>query len=329
MKSYAKAGALTRRFRSEIGAIARRALGSGDFSKLAAISADAGRAAQKLGPGPLRGALVAVEDATDLGRLARAAERDAAGAYTLASVFGNGALRLLAPDGANIAAVLRLIKTASRAVKIGDKTILAAPVEALPWIFVAALLILVLVAFPYRLFRRAPRSAATLAAAWLLVGCQTLPEAVRTPAGPALEQVREDPAAYAGQRVRWGGTLAQVENLEAHTLLHVVGRALDNQGRPFESDRSPGRFVARVRGFLDPEIHAKGREVTVVGSYTETVTRLVGAFPYPMPVLEAETVYLWEKRPEPAPFWPYYDPFYPWWGYPWGYPYRYPHPPRW
>jgi outer membrane lipoprotein len=214
-------------------------------------------------------------------------------------------------------------------VKIGDKTLLAAPVEALPWIFAFALLILIFVIFPYRLFRRAPRTTATLAATLLLLGCQTLPEAVRTPLGPALEQVRENPAAYVGQPVRWGGTIAQVENRQTQTWLHVVGRALDGQGRPFESDRSPGRFIARVSAFLDPEIHAKGREVTVAGRYAETVISPVGAYPYPTPVVDADTVFLWEKRPEPSPYWPYYDPFYPWWGYPWGYPYRYPYHPRW
>jgi outer membrane lipoprotein len=332
MKVYAKVGAFTRRFLDELGVIARRAFRGGDVAKLAAIGADAGRAARKLGPGPLRSALAAVEDSEDLARLARSAERDPAGTYALASVFGRSALRLLTPDAANLTAVLRLVKTATRAVKIGDKTIIAAPVEALPWIFGFALLILAVVAFPYRMLRRGRRAAAGLFAALvaaMLAGCQTLPEEVRTPVGPALEQVRENPAAHAGQTVRWGGTVAQVENRQSQTWLHVVGRALDSYGRPFESDHSPGRFIARATGFLDPEIYARGREVTIRGRFAEVITSQVGEFPYPMPVMDAETVFLWERRPDPAPYWPYYDPFYPWWGYPWGYPYRYPYHPRW
>lgn len=328
LKAYVKAGAFTRRFLDQITDVARQAFRSGDFTKLATTSADGARAVRKLGPGPLRGALGAVDDTQDLAKLAKAAERDAASAYTLASVFGNSALRLLTPDAANITAVLRLIKTGTRAVKIGDKTLLSAPVETLPWIFGVALLILVLVAIPYRKLRR-NRPVAVVLLAMLLVGCQTVPEAVRTPTGPALEQVRENPAAHVNQPIRWGGTIARTENLQTQTWLHIVGRALDSQGRPIESDRSTGRFVARASGFLDPEIHARGREITVTGRYVETITSLVGEYPYPTPVASVDTVYLWDKRPEPAPYWPYYDPFYPWWGYPWGYPYRYPYHPRW
>lgn len=327
MKAYIKTGAFTRRFLDEITGLARQTFKSGDFTKLAAVSADMGRAARKLGPGPLRGALAAVEDTQDLSRLARAAERDAAGAYTLAGVFGKGALRLLTPDAANLTAVLRLIKTGVRAVKIGDKTLLAAPVETLPWIFGLALLILVVVAFPYRILRRNRTARAVVVLTLLVTGCQTVPEAVRTPTGPALEQVRASPAAHVGQPVRWGGAVARTENRPTHTWLHIVGRALDSRGRPFETDSSPGRFIARAEGFLDPEIYHPGREVTVTGRFVESVTVMVGEYADATPVVDAGNIHLWEKRPDPAPYWPYYDPFYPWWGYPWGHPYRYPYRP--
>ena len=160
----------------------------------------------------------------------------------------------------------------------------------------------------------------------LLSGCATdLPETIRTPPPTdiSLDKARDNPNAVIGQRVRWGGTIAAVENRTADTWLDVVVRELDSHGRPREVDQSQGRFLARANGFLDPAVYTKGREVTVAGTIEGVTTRPIGEHPYRYVLIKADTVHLWEPRVERRdsyrspyydPFW--HDPFWPWRPYP-------------
>lgn len=155
----------------------------------------------------------------------------------------------------------------------------------------------------------------------VLTGCATpVPDVIRTapPTDIPLAQARENPEAYAGQRVRWGGTIANAKNGQTQTDLEVVGRDLTSSGRPRLIDSTTGRFIARVSGFLDPAVYEEGRQVTVVGALTETVTGRIGEHAYRYPVVKAETVHLWEPIAERSNRDLYYDPFYydPFW-YPW------------
>ncbi|GMR03590.1 MAG: Slp family lipoprotein [Gammaproteobacteria bacterium] len=170
-----------------------------------------------------------------------------------------------------------------------------------------------------------------LSALVLLAGCASpIPEPIRlAPEGDVqLAEVRRESQRFVGSQVRWGGSIASVRNLREATLIEVVGRRLDKRGRPREEDRSEGRFLVKVPGFLDPAVYAEGREVTVRGRIEGAVERPIGEFRYTYPVVRAERVHLWEPRPLPAPAYPYYDPFLrdPW--YPWGWPYYPYHPPR-
>lgn len=72
-------------------------------------------------------------------------------------------------------------------------------------------------------------------------------------------------------------------------------------------------------GFLDPEVYAKGRTITVAGRVTGVVREAIDHEPYDYLILFAREIYLWERIedlyryrsyfPSPA-----YDPWY----------YRYP-----
>ncbi len=135
------------------------------------------------------------------------------------------------------------------------------------------------------------------------------------PGSPELRKVLADPAAFVGSRVRWGGAIAQVENEPETTRLQVVGRQLGSEGRPQGTDRSPGRFLVEVAGFLDPAIFVPGRKITVTGVLLEPVERPIGDFSYEFPVVRARVHYLWPRaertrREYYPPPW-YYDPWYP------------------
>ncbi|WP_144446140.1 Slp family lipoprotein [Halorhodospira halophila] len=166
--------------------------------------------------------------------------------------------------------------------------------------------------------------------AWLLAGCaSTVPDPVRSPPDetPSLAQVRDDPGGHDGESVRWGGEIVEVRNEADATWLEIVERPLRSGGQPRDADRSEGRFLARVEGFLEPTLYAPGREFTVAGTLDGTVKGAIGEYGYTYPVVEVAAHHLWQERAEPrqvAPR-PYYDPWYdPWCDHRW---YRHPGSP--
>jgi len=138
-------------------------------------------------------------------------------------------------------------------------------------------------------------------------------------------QVRADVSAHVSQRVRWGGSIAAVENRAEETWLEIVSRPLDSSGRPRSSDDSAGRFIAKVKGFLDPAVYAQGRLTTVAGVVAGGLTRTIGEYAYAYVVVDADTIKLWEQVAAQPYYYPnrFYDPFYdPFWRpYPWYAPY--------
>jgi len=135
-----------------------------------------------------------------------------------------------------------------------------------------------------------------------------------------------------GATVRWGGHIVGVQNSANETLVEVMSRRLDGDGEPLEEDASEGRFLVKLKGFVDPATFAVGRALTVRGTIDGVIERAIGDYPYRYVVVKADRVYLWPPRPRYAPYpyvyYPYYyDPL--WWDpwYPWGPPmYRGPYP---
>lgn len=156
----------------------------------------------------------------------------------------------------------------------------------------------------------------------VLSGCSTVPVPIPAPSvgNPSLEQVRASPSDYRGPTVRWGGSIIKVENGEKDTVLLVMGRPLDDEGKPLVEAASPGRFMAKIIDFLDPVLYAPGRLVTVAGRVAGSESRKIGGYSYRYPVVAVEDYYLW-PRPQPLQitrynpcynsFW-YGSSFYPW-----------------
>lgn len=154
-----------------------------------------------------------------------------------------------------------------------------------------------------------------------------VPKAVRETPQPqlGLAEARSGSAAV-GARVRWGGTIAKVENRAGETWVEIVERPLGDDGKPRAGAVTRGRFLARMPGFLDPSEYAPGRLLTVTGVLDESVTRNIGEFPYTFAVVKADAHYLWPRREarqgqyiDSYPYYPYYaDPFWsPFWYDPW------------
>lgn len=144
-----------------------------------------------------------------------------------------------------------------------------------------------------------------LLAAVSLAGCATAPKPLQ---GTFTSQSPQQ-AAGQGERVRWGGSVIDVEPQAARTCFQVLGKPLATNGRPREVDASEGRFLACRAGFYDPAVFAAGREVTVVGAIDGNETRSVGAYALQLPRIAADAIHLW---PERIDRYERYDPYWFW-----------------
>jgi outer membrane lipoprotein len=171
----------------------------------------------------------------------------------------------------------------------------------------------------------------SIVSALALGGCATIPKPLQGDYPPvSLETARSGTASAA--RVRWGGEIIETQPRQQQTCFFVLAEPLDSQARPERAGDSLGRFVACKQGFYDPEVFAKGRELTVTGTLAGTIQHKIGEFDYTYPKVEADNVYLWPHRPlyvqrpyDPWGPWGPCDPFWSPWGCGWGYgPWYYP-----
>jgi outer membrane lipoprotein len=135
---------------------------------------------------------------------------------------------------------------------------------------------------------------------------------------------------YMGDTVIEGGYVVSVENKADYTEIVAVQSPLGIGQRPKAKDLSQGRLVMIYKGFIDPEVYAKDREITVGGKIIGSSAQVKNpAFPYLK--LEIREIHLWAKEVPTDPYWydpywygpyPFYDP-YPWWWH------RYPYHRRW
>lgn len=153
----------------------------------------------------------------------------------------------------------------------------------------------------------------TLALAVLLAGCATYPEVVRV----SDESMLVSYAAVTQNKVqqgtaRWSGVIASVKNNATNTRLEIVYFPAAAGGRPQVSDQTPGRFVAYVKGFVDPLVYAQGKPITVLGQLASPESGHVEQYQYLFPVIQDATVYLWPKKQERVEVdtFPMWDPYW-------------------
>ena len=134
-----------------------------------------------------------------------------------------------------------------------------------------------------------------------------------------LSEVLKDPQAYKGKIVLWSGVIITSVNLKEGTMIEVLQKPADIQGRPKDVDESEGRFLALYPGYLDVAIYNGGRRVTVAGEVKGKKIQRLGEIEYTYPLISAREIHLWpvEKKDRvyyPCPYW-----HYPWWYYPYWY----------
>jgi outer membrane lipoprotein len=147
----------------------------------------------------------------------------------------------------------------------------------------------------------------------LFSGCAPISRELRAQADRMLtfQQVFQNPEAYESKIVIWGGEIIETINQkDGTTLIVVLQRPLDWMEEP-KFNRSEGRFVILVEGYIDPYIFRRGRRITVAGEILGRKVMRLGELEYPSPLLRSKQIYLWGDYY----YYPYPYPYYPWWYY--------------
>jgi outer membrane lipoprotein len=152
-------------------------------------------------------------------------------------------------------------------------------------------------------------------------GCVSYPvsKELRQQAQPlTVEQVAASPRAYTGAVVIWGGRVLQTVNTTNGGDMYVLAMPLTKHEQPVLNGVIRGRFIARGRGFIDPEVFKKGRLVTVAGTITGVAAQPLQGVRYVYPVVSIRELHLWYVQP--AYYYPYYYPggYWGWYGPSWG-----------
>ena len=148
----------------------------------------------------------------------------------------------------------------------------------------------------------------------LLVGCSSVPKELAYE--PESQLVAYQPALQGmeGKPARWSGVISAVHNEQDQSIIEVVYLPLKANGVPTQTEQSPGRFLAVMKGFVDPTLYAKGRSLTVLGILDKPVDSQIGSHKYRFSVLKVTASKLWPpvKEVEIRYMDPYfYDPFWP------------------
>lgn len=178
----------------------------------------------------------------------------------------------------------------------------------------------------------------------LLAGCAHSPvgESWRLAAAdqPSFEEISAEPEAFTGQKVILGGEVARAKFQPEVAEIEIRQKRLDSGDRPKENlEPSPGRFLIRCIGALDPAHYFQGRPITVAGEIQgevvrEAEIRPLGRFHYVYPatrypVVDCAEIHVWPMRWKvPDAYVPPYGPGLRGWR-PYGYGYPYHHQPYW
>ncbi|MFQ2538178.1 Slp family lipoprotein [Aeromonas caviae] len=152
----------------------------------------------------------------------------------------------------------------------------------------------------------------------LLGGCSTVPKELAYEPQSALVAYQPALQNMDGKPARWSGVIAAVHNEQEQSVIEVVYLPLKNNGVPEQTEQSPGRFLAVMKGFVDPTLYAKGRSLTVLGTLDKPVDSQIGEHKYRFSVLKVTGSKLWPPVKEveirymdPYFYDPFYDPFWP------------------
>ncbi len=159
----------------------------------------------------------------------------------------------------------------------------------------------------------------------VLLGCSVVSQEVKDEALPPipLPVLISNVQKYMGDTVIVGGHVVSVENRAEYTEIIAVQSPLGVGQRPKARELSQGRLVMVYKGFIDPEVYTKDREITIGGTIIGSSAQ-VEKPSYPYLKVEVRDIHLWAREELRDPYWYRYYPYhYPWWYHRHYYRYRY------
>lgn len=106
-------------------------------------------------------------------------------------------------------------------------------------------------------------------------------------------QVAQTPERYSGNEVVWGGRIVHVTNFADHSEIELLAYPLDSSQRPRANDSGSGRFIAVLRGYVEPLDYPSGALMTVDGKLNGTRAGKVGEADYLFPLVDVRQSHVW------------------------------------
>jgi outer membrane lipoprotein len=131
-------------------------------------------------------------------------------------------------------------------------------------------------------------------------------------------KVFQNPDAYKGKTVLWGGQIIQVLPQNGTTLIEVLQMPLSLRGKPEEAFASEGKFLIMIKEYLELSRFDKGEKITIAGEIQGALKgeeiKSLGEKDYRYPLILSGEIHLWKDylypysgpQPYPGPDW--YDP---------------------
>jgi outer membrane lipoprotein len=106
-------------------------------------------------------------------------------------------------------------------------------------------------------------------------------------------QVAQTPERYGNSNVVWGGRIVKVSNFSDHSEVELLAYPLDSSQRPKANDSGNGRFIAVMRGYVEPIDYPPGALMTVSGKLTGSRAGQVGEASYVYPLISVTQSHVW------------------------------------
>jgi outer membrane lipoprotein len=120
-------------------------------------------------------------------------------------------------------------------------------------------------------------------------------------------KVSNNPAAYIGNTVIWGGVILQVQDNSDGTEIRVRQNPLKSNESP-DTESTEGEFIALTGESLDPNVFKIGKKITVGGEIIGEKTENTQTTRFTYPVIQIKEYYLWSNgnkwwEPRPSSGW--------------------------
>jgi len=123
----------------------------------------------------------------------------------------------------------------------------------------------------------------------------SFPVRAEADASLTFSKVVENPKAYLGSIVIWGGVISKASQDPEGTKLLLIQNPLDSHGRP-QTQETQGEFIARTSESLDPLVYRRGLAITLAGEIEGLEEENLGFMEYSRPVLRIIELHPWERK---------------------------------